>query len=133
MNNTYILIGIITMSVVTILLRFIPFIFLNDKKEYKTLNYLSKVLPCAIMAMLVVYCLKDVNFENTRNFVPALIASLVVSTSYIMKRNTLLSILLGTIIYMIPLQNFFWWLFLFDLHCHNRNIIKLFCTIHIFI
>lgn len=104
MNNTYILIGIITMSIVTIILRFIPFIFLNDKREYKTLNYLSNVLPLAIMGMLVVYCLKDVNFESTRNFIPAIIAIIVTSTSYIYKRKTLLSIILGTITYMLLLQ-----------------------------
>lgn len=104
MNNTYVLICILTMAVVTIVLRFIPFIFLNDKKEYKTLNYLSKVLPPAIMGMLVIYCLKDVNFETSRNFVPALIASSVVAISYILKRKTLLSIISGTLIYMVLLQ-----------------------------
>ena len=104
MNNTYVLIGIATMALVTIALRFIPFIFLNDKKEYKTLNYLSKVLPCAIMGMLVIYCIKDVKFDSARNFVPTFIASAVVAFSYILKRKTLLSILLGTFIYMFLLQ-----------------------------
>ena len=104
MNNSYILIGIAIMSIVTIALRFIPFIFLNDKKEYKTLNYLSKVLPPAIMGMLVVYCLKDINFESISDFVPTLIATLIVAISYIIKRNTLLSIITGTIAYMLLLQ-----------------------------
>ena len=104
MNNTYILISIATMSLITIVLRFIPFLFLNDIKDYQTLNYLSNLLPCAIMAMLVVYCLRDINFSATRNYVPALISTFVVSISYIIKRNTLLSILLGTIIYMFLLQ-----------------------------
>lgn len=104
MNNRYVLIGISIMSIVTIVLRFIPFVFLNDKKEYKTLNYLSKVLPPAIMGMLVVYCLKDLNFNSIENFVPALIASSVVAVSYIVKRKTLLSILAGTIVYMFLLQ-----------------------------
>lgn len=107
MNNTYILIGIAIMSLVTITLRFIPFIFLNDIKEYKTLNYLSKVLPCAVMGMLVVYCLKDVNFESIRNFLPALIATSVISISYLIKRNTLLSIIFGTITYMVLIQYIF--------------------------
>lgn len=107
MNNTYILIGIATMSIVTIVLRFIPFIFLNDKKEYKTLNYLSRVLPPAVMGMLVIYCLKDINFVSTKNYLPAIIATLIVSISYIHKRKTLLSILLGTITYMILIQFIF--------------------------
>ena len=65
MNNTYILISIAIMAIVTIVLRAIPFIFLSNKKEYKTLNYLSNVLPCAIMGMLVVYCLKDIKQNGT--------------------------------------------------------------------
>lgn len=107
MNNTYILVGIFTMAIVTIVLRFVPFIFLSDKKEYKTLNYLSKVLPCAVMGMLVVYCLKDVNFDSVNNFVPALIASGVVSISYLFKRKTLLSIIAGTVVYMMLVQFIF--------------------------
>lgn len=107
MRNKYILISIVVMAVVTIILRFIPFIFLSDKKEYKTLNYLSKVLPCAIMGMLVVYCLKDINFSSLKNFVPALIASGIVAISYIIKRKTLLSILMGTIVYMLLVQFIF--------------------------
>lgn len=107
MNNTYIMIGIAIMSIVTIILRFLPFIFLKDKKDYEILNYFSKVLPCAIMGMLVIYCLKDINFLATKNFVPAIIASIVVSISYIIKRKTLFSILAGTITYMILLQYVF--------------------------
>lgn len=107
MNNTYILVGIATMSIVTVILRFIPFIFLYNKKEYITLNYLSKVLPCAIMGMLVVYCLKDINFESAKNFLPALISSGIVAISYIAKRKTLFSIILGTISYMILIQYIF--------------------------
>lgn len=107
MYNNYVIAGIAIMSIVTIALRFIPFVFLNNDKEYKTLNYLSKVLPCAIMGMLVVYCLRDISFDNTRNFVPALIACAVVSISYIIKRKTLLSIISGTLVYMILLQYLF--------------------------
>lgn len=107
MNNTYVFLGIATMAIVTIVLRFIPFIFLSDSKEYKTINYLSQVLPCAIMGMLVIYCLKDINFNSTRNYLPAIIASIIVSISYILKRKTLLSILLGTIVYMFLLQYIF--------------------------
>lgn len=107
MNNTYILTSIAIMSVVTVVLRFIPFIFLSNKREYRILNYLSNVLPCAIMGMLVVYCLKDVNFNAARNYIPALIATVVVSASYLIKRKTLLSILLGTVTYMVLLQYVF--------------------------
>ena len=104
MNNKYIFLAILIMAIVTIILRFIPFVLLSDKKEYRTLNYLSKVLPCVIMGMLVVYCFKDVSFTNAKNYISTLVASSVVSISYIMKRKTLLSIILGTTIYMLLLQ-----------------------------
>ena len=104
MNNTYVLIGMAIMSLVTVLLRFIPFIFLSDKKEYKTLNYLSKYLPCAVMGMLVVYCLKDTSFSSAEGFVPALIASFTVGATYIWKRKPLFSILTGTVLYMFLIK-----------------------------
>ena len=107
MDNKYVLISIGIMSLVTILLRFIPFIFLNDKKDYKLLNYLSKVLPPAIMGMLVVYCLRDVNFLSLESFVPAFIASGTVVLVHLWKRKTLLSILSGNVVYMILLQMIF--------------------------
>ena len=107
MTNKYVLISIAIMSFVTIILRFIPFIFLNDKKEYKLLNYLSKVLPSAVMGMLVVYCLRDVDLTSIDGFMPALIASAITACSYIWKRKTLLSILSGTIVYMVLVQMIF--------------------------
>lgn len=107
MNNKYVLTSIAIMSIVTILLRFLPFIFLNDKKEYKLLNYLSKVLPCAVMGMLVVYCLKDISFESTKGSIPAIIACGITALSYIWKRKTMFSIALGTFVYMFLIQTVF--------------------------
>lgn len=105
--NKYVLIGIAVMSIVTIVLRFLPFIFLDDSKDYKMLNYLSKVLPSAVMGMLVVYCLRDVNLSSVFNFLPTLIASLLTALTYIWKRSTLFSILFGTIAYMFLIQVIF--------------------------
>ena len=56
------------------------------------------------MAMLVVYCLKDVSFSSVNGFLPELIASAVVAISYLIKRNTLISIILGTLVYMLLVQ-----------------------------
>lgn len=91
-------------SIVTILLRALPFLFFGGKKTPAWIDYLGKVLPCAIMGMLVVYCLKGVNFSSVGNFVPALISSVLVVLSYIWKRNTLLSVVCGTICYMLLVQ-----------------------------
>ena len=96
---------VLVVSLVTILLRFLPFlIFRGDKKTPKLIEKLGKILPYAIMGMLVVYCLKDVNFEGLSNFLPQLIACAVVAILHIWKRNTLLSIICGTICYMLLVQ-----------------------------
>ena len=54
---------IVVCALVTMLTRFLPFLIFNEhRKTPNIVLYLGKVLPCAIMGMLVVYCLKDVNF-----------------------------------------------------------------------
>ena len=101
MNSAQAIIAIGVMSLVTILLRFLPFVVFGHKKTPKFLEYLGKVLPYSVMAMLVVYCLKDVNFTNA---LPQIISVLLVIVCHVWKRNTLLSILAGTICYMILIR-----------------------------
>lgn len=107
-NITHSILIILIVAVITISLRFIPFIIFNGKKDSpKIITYLSNILPFAIMGMLVVYCLKDINVINFPFGFPELIASFIVVFLHIWKRNTLLSILLGTISYMILIQFIF--------------------------
>lgn len=106
MNNTYIFISIAIMSIVTALLRFLPFLIFRNRQTPAIISYLGTVLPCAIMGMLVVYCLKGVNFTGIKEWVPALIAGSSVVGLHAWKRNTLLSIIAGTAIYMILLRMF---------------------------
>ena len=103
-NFTHSFLIVLIVSVITILLRFIPFIIFNNKETTKIITYLSNVLPFAIMGMLVVYCLKDINIKNSPFGIPELIASTIVVLVHLWKRNTLFSILSGTIIYMILIQ-----------------------------
>ena len=91
-------------SAVTVAIRFLPFIFFAGRETPKVIVYLGKVLPCAIMGMLVVYCLKGVSFTEAKGFLPELIASAAVVVSYIIKKNTLISILIGTVSYMLLVQ-----------------------------
>lgn len=106
MSNTYAMIAIAIMAAVTILIRFIPFIiFSGNRKTPAFIAYLGKVLPYSIMGMLVVYCLKGTSFQSLQGFIPAVVASLVVVLSYVWKRNTLISIISGTVVYMILIQN----------------------------
>jgi len=92
-------------ALVTIGLRFLPFlIFRENRKTPKVIAYLGTVLPFAIMGMLVVYCLKDISFSAPGGWLPQLIGCLVVALLHIRKRNTLLSIGVGTMCYMLLVQ-----------------------------
>ena len=68
---------------------------------------LSGVLPYAIMGMLVVYCLKNVSFFAGSHGIPEIAASAVVVGLHVWKRNTLLSIAAGTVLYMFLIQAVF--------------------------
>ena len=94
------------MAVGTILLRFLPFIICR-KETPPYITYLGKVLPPAIIGMLVIYCLKDVKLTVRPYGIPELIAAVCVIGLQVFRRNSLLSILGGTIIYMVLVQAVF--------------------------
>ena len=96
---------IIVAGAVTLLLRFLPLLIFNGKRETPPyIIYLGKVLPYAIMGMLVIYCLRGISFAAAANFLPELIACAVVVLAHVWKRNTLLSIISGTVCYMLLVQ-----------------------------
>lgn len=68
------------------------------------ISYLGRVLPYAVMAMLVVYCLKGLDFSAPGSFVPELLCTALVAGLHAWKRNTLLSIGVGTVAYMLLVQ-----------------------------
>ena len=103
MTQTYAAILIAIMAVVTMLLRFLPFLVFG-KETPSYIAYLGKVLPSAIIGMLVVYCLKDTSLIEAPHGLPELIAGLSVVGLQAWKRNSLLSILAGTVIYMLLVQ-----------------------------
>ena len=108
MPNLYSAAMIAVIALVTAALRFLPFwIFRDNRKTPPLISYLGQVLPFAIMGMLVVYCLKDVTFTSLSGCIPALISSVLVVVLYIWKRNTLISIIAGTVCYMILVQTIF--------------------------
>ena len=96
---------VVVAALVTMLTRFLPFlIFGNGKKTPDIIVYLGKVLPYAIMGMLVVYCMKDVSFLSWPHGLPELISCVLVAALHIWKRNSLLSIGVGTVSYMLLTQ-----------------------------
>lgn len=70
------------------------------------ITYLGKVLPCAVIGLLVVFCLKDVP-ESTYYGLPELIAILFIVALHKWKKSTLLSIGGGTVFYMVLVQTIF--------------------------
>lgn len=89
-------------ALVTAALRFIPFlIFGGKRKTPEFIDYLGKVLPFAIMGMLVVFCLKSTSVTAFPYGIPELISVAVVAGLHIWKRNTLLSIISGTVCYIL--------------------------------
>ena len=90
---------------VTLMLRFLPFLVFSGKRETPPyIVYLGRVLPYASMGMLVIYCLRGISFTATANYLPELIACAVVVLAHVWKRNTLLSIISGTVCYMLLVQ-----------------------------
>ncbi|WP_042475682.1 branched-chain amino acid transporter permease [Bacillus ndiopicus] len=99
---------IITVGVVvlgTMLTRFLPFfIFPANKPTPVYIQYLGKVLPAAVIGLLVIYCFKDVSFISGQHGLPEILGVLVVVTLHLWKRNMLLSIAAGTCFYMALVQ-----------------------------
>lgn len=99
---------IAVVSLCTMLLRAFPFLVFGGKKEVPgVVRYLGAVLPASIMAVLVVYCLKGIQFQALANWLPAILASVLVVILHVWKKNILLSIALGTICYMVLIQVIF--------------------------
>ncbi len=94
---------VIAMALTTMALRFLPFLIFG-KHTPKYISYLGKVLPQAIIALLVVYCLRDVSVVTPPHGIPELIAGLSVALMQVWKRNAVLSILLGTAVYMVLIR-----------------------------
>ena len=108
MTMTQLLITIAMVSLGTMVTRFLPFIlFPAGKTTPKYVQYLGKVLPPAALGLLVVYCLKDVDFAGSNHGLPEIIAMALVTALHFWKKNTLLSIAVGTICYMLLVQFIF--------------------------
>ena len=105
MNTTHSLLIVLVVTVMTLATRALPFLVFGGKRQPpKAIMYLGKVLPCAIMAMLVVYCLKNVSFATWPHGIPEAIGVVLAAALHVWKRNTLLSIAASTVVYMLLVQ-----------------------------
>lgn len=89
----------------TLITRFLPFILFSGKKETpEFVRYIGKALPAAIFALLVVYCLKNVELTSGSFGIPEAISVAVVTFLHLWKRQILLSMAGGTLCYMLLVQ-----------------------------
>ncbi|MDR3259872.1 MAG: AzlD domain-containing protein [Fusobacteriaceae bacterium] len=105
----YILSMVSIAGIVTFVIRAFPFIVMSKKNESmeKYMMYLSKVLPPAIVGVLIIYSLKDTKFLVPSNVIPKLLALIVVILLQLWKKNSLISIFAGTVLYMFLVQKIF--------------------------
>lgn len=95
-------------AVCTFATRLAPFLLFNGKKPIPPLiRYLGETLPPAVIALLVVYCLKNVQWVMGTHGIPELICIAITALLHIWKRNNLLSIGVGTVLYMFLVQTIF--------------------------
>ncbi|MBQ7534811.1 MAG: AzlD domain-containing protein [Stomatobaculum sp.] len=105
MNNYIYPISVITVvALVTWGLRAFPFLLFSGRPLPRTMQYLGKVLPPAIMTVLVIYCLRDISFRQYPFGIPEIAASALVVVLQILRKNMYLSIVAGTICYMVFLR-----------------------------
>ena len=102
------LIIIFVAALATMTTRFLPFIlFKGNGKTNSYITYLGQVLPYSAIGLLVVYCLRNVNFTVAPYGIPEAIALISMIILHYWKENTLLSIGAGTVIYMFLVQQIF--------------------------
>ena len=106
MNNAHSVLLIAVIALITAGIRFLPFILFR-KGTPGIILYMGKVLPYAIMGMLIVYTLKYVSFVEGNHGIPEVLGVLLVIGLHKWKHNTLLSILGGTLAYMLLIQMIF--------------------------
>ena len=108
MTDLELLAVVAVVTLCTQLTRFAPFLLFGGRRELPgPVRYLGNVLPGAIMAALVVYCLKGTSFSALSGWVPQLAGVGATALLHLWRRSTLLSIAGGTLVYMVLVQAVF--------------------------
>lgn len=99
---------ILVMGVMTLATRILPvLIFGRGEKVPDYIMYLGRVVPYTAMGLLIVYCLKDVQILEAPHALPEIISLAAVCLTYLWKRNSIFSVVIGTVLYMILVQRVF--------------------------
>ena len=105
MNDSIYPIAVISViAIVTWFLRAFPFLLFGRRPLPGIIVYLGKALPPAIMTVLVIYCLRDISFGQSPFGIPELAACALVVILQVVRKNMYLSIIAGTICYMILIR-----------------------------
>ena len=99
--------AIVTIAMVlagTMITRYLPFLVFSGSRTPDFVRYLGRFLPSAALGMLVVYCFKDVSFLSGSHGAPELAAAALTIVLHLWKKQMLLSIAGGTIVYMLLVQ-----------------------------
>ena len=107
-NSKHAMLIILVMGLMTLATRIIPvMIFGRGKRIPDYIMYLGKVVPYTAMGLLIVYCLKDVSVFEAPHALPEIIALSIVIGTYLWRRNTIFSVVVGTAMYMVMVQGIF--------------------------
>ena len=102
--HSYLLIAV--MAVVTVIIRFLPFM-LFSKKVPAFISYLGETLPYCTMAMLVVFCFRDTDFSSINACLPELIAGIYAVLLQKWRHSSSLTIVSATLLYMLLVQRIY--------------------------
>lgn len=103
-GNIYLVISIAVIACVTVFTRALPFVLFGKKDLPPAVKYLADVLPPGIMVILVCYCLRNIDIIKAPHALPELLACVAVSISWFIKKNLYVSIIIGTVCYMVLLR-----------------------------
>ena len=103
-DSLYPIAAIGVIALVTWALRAFPFLLFGGRPLPSMIRYLGRALPPAIMTILVIYCLRGTSFGRSPYGIPEIAACLLVRSLQIIRKNMYLSIIAGTICYMVLIR-----------------------------
>ncbi|MBF1192404.1 MAG: AzlD domain-containing protein [Fusobacterium periodonticum] len=100
-NNLYLFLSILSAGVGMVICRLLPFIIFANGKLPKLVKFYEKYLPYSLMAILFCYCFASVKFSVYPHGFPEVISLIVIILLHIWKKNVMLSLFLGTVVFLI--------------------------------
>ncbi|WP_294799889.1 AzlD domain-containing protein [uncultured Eubacterium sp.] len=107
LSTSQMLITVLVAGAVTFATRLIPFAAFGKREVPKIVKYLGDIMPSAIIGILIIYCIKDGYTFDVNTLAPQLIAIALTVIVHLWKRNTLISISVGTVSYMLLIHYIF--------------------------